>query len=68
MSARQAITSDSSPTEVPDGAQAVYSGRQHLGWTFKRGKVFEAISYDRKAIGVYATIIQARNAVWMGES
>jgi hypothetical protein len=54
-------------TELPADAQSVYQGRHHLGWTIQRGKAFEAVGSDRISLGVYDTVLQARNAVWCGE-
>lgn len=51
---------------IPADAQSIYDGRHHLGWTFRRGKAFEAISHDRTVIGVYDTVLKARNALWRG--
>ncbi|MGY2905690.1 hypothetical protein [Bradyrhizobium sp. URHC0002] len=53
--------------EVPDDALAVYDGRHHLGWTLRRGKAFEAVRPDRTTVGVFDTILKARNALWCGE-
>lgn len=53
--------------EIPADAQSVYDGRHHLGWTFRRGKSFEALKHDRTSLGVFDTLLQARNAVWVGE-
>jgi hypothetical protein len=44
-------------SEIPDDAQSVYDGRHHLGWTFRRGKAFEAVRYDRASLGVFDTLL-----------
>lgn len=54
-------------TTIPADAQSVYDGRNHLGWTVQRGKSFEAISFDRAPLGLFDTVLQARNALWCGE-
>lgn len=53
--------------EIPADSQSIYNGRHHLGWTVQRGKSFEAIRDDRTSLGVFDTILKARNAVWCGE-
>jgi hypothetical protein len=53
--------------EIPAGAQSVYDGRHHLGWTLRRGKSFEAVRYDRATLGVFDSLLKARNALWCGE-
>jgi hypothetical protein len=61
------MTSNHSHTEIPEDAQSVYDGRHHLGWTFKTGKSFAAVKYDRSSLGTFDTVLKARNAVWCGE-
>ena len=53
--------------EIPADAQSIYTGRHHLGWTIPGGKAFEAIKHDRTTLGVFDTLLKARNAVWCGE-
>jgi hypothetical protein len=53
--------------DIPAGVQSVYDGRHHLGWTFRRGKAFEAVRHDRSTVGVFDSLLKARNALWVGE-
>lgn len=62
------MTTKHNRIEITDDAQPIYSGRHHLGWTFQRGRAFEAVRYDRTSLAVFDTVLQARNAVWIGES
>ena len=62
-----AVNNNTTPAEIPAGAQSVYDGRHHLGWTISRGKVFEALKADRSSLGTFDTLLKARNAVWVGE-
>jgi hypothetical protein len=63
---KRTLTGNRRLVDVPDGAQAIYHGRIHIGWTFRDGKAFAAISHDRTTIGIFDTLLQARNAVWIG--
>jgi hypothetical protein len=60
-------TRKTDPPAIPAEAQSIYDGRHHLGWTVRRGKSFEAINFDRVPIGLFDTVLQARNALWSGE-
>jgi hypothetical protein len=62
-----AVNNNTNLAEIPAGAQSLYDGRHHLGWTFQRGKAFEAVKHDRTSLGTFDTLLKARNAVWVGE-
>ena len=55
--------------EIPEGARSVYDGRNHVGWIAqRRDGAYEAILHDRMPIGVYATVLEARSALRVGEA
>ena len=53
--------------EIPEGARSVC--RNHVGWIAqRRDGAYEAILHDRMPIGVYATVLEARSALRVGEA
>ena len=61
------IVRTSAETEAPEDAQSAYDGRHHLGWTVQRGRLVEAIRFDRVSLGRFDNVLQARNALWCDE-
>jgi hypothetical protein len=51
---------------IPANSQAVYAGRQLLGWTVQHRGAFQAIKFDWIGLGSFETVALARAALWCG--